>query len=78
MRVILPRLTTAAQAAARDHAAIAGGIDSFALMQQAAATDADHNASLGAFYLTFGDVMSTEMVGACLRRNLKRGLAAAE
>lgn len=40
MRVILPRLTTAAQASARDHAAIAGGIDSFALMQQAAATAA--------------------------------------
>ncbi len=40
MRAPFPRLTTAAQAAARDHAAIAGGIDSFALMQQAAATAA--------------------------------------
>jgi ureidoacrylate peracid hydrolase len=35
----------------------------------AAATDADHNASLIAFYLTFGDIMSTEMLIGCLERN---------
>jgi ureidoacrylate peracid hydrolase len=35
----------------------------------AAATDADHNASLVAFYLTFGDIMSTEMLIGCLERN---------
>jgi ureidoacrylate peracid hydrolase len=44
----------------------------------AAATDDDHNASLAAFYLTFGDVMSTDMLIACLRNNAKKGLAAAE
>jgi ureidoacrylate peracid hydrolase len=43
----------------------------------AAVTDEDHNASLCAFYLTFGDVMSTEMLIACLRRN-RGNLAAAE
>jgi ureidoacrylate peracid hydrolase len=42
----------------------------------AAATDEDHNASLAAFYLTFGDIMSTDMLIACLRRNAR--LAAAE
>jgi ureidoacrylate peracid hydrolase len=42
----------------------------------AAATDEDHNASLAAFYLTFGDVMSTDMLIGCLRRNSR--LAAAE
>lgn len=36
----LPRLTTAAQSAARDHAAIASGTPSFALMQHAGATAA--------------------------------------
>lgn len=36
----LPRLTTAVQSAARDHAAIAHGIPSFALMQQAGAVSA--------------------------------------
>jgi ureidoacrylate peracid hydrolase len=35
----------------------------------AAATDADHNAALIAFYLTFGDIMSTEMLIGCLERN---------
>jgi ureidoacrylate peracid hydrolase len=35
----------------------------------AAATDEDHNASLIAFYLTFGDIMSTEMLIGCLERN---------
>ena len=44
----------------------------------AAVTDEDHNASLAAFYLTFGDVMSTDMLIGCLRNNGKKGLAAAE
>ena len=44
----------------------------------AAVTDADHNASLCAFYLQFGDVMSTDMLVACLERNARRNLAAAE
>jgi ureidoacrylate peracid hydrolase len=44
----------------------------------AAVTDADHNASLCAFYLTFGDVMSTDMLMACLTRNAAGKLAAAE
>jgi ureidoacrylate peracid hydrolase len=44
----------------------------------AAVTDDDHNASLAAFYLTFGDVMSTDMLIGCLRSNAKKGLAAAE
>jgi ureidoacrylate peracid hydrolase len=44
----------------------------------AAVTDEDHNASLCAFYLTFGDVMSTDEVIACLKRNAAKGLAAAE
>ncbi|MCC6890162.1 MAG: cysteine hydrolase [Hyphomicrobiales bacterium] len=44
----------------------------------AAATDEDHNASLAAFYLTFGDVMSTDRLIACLRDNAGSGLAAAQ
>jgi ureidoacrylate peracid hydrolase len=44
----------------------------------AAVTDDDHNASLTSFYLTFGDVMSTDMLIGCLRNNGKKGLAAAE
>ena len=44
----------------------------------AAVTDADHNASLCAFYLTFGDVMSTDMLIACLTRGAAGKLAAAE
>jgi ureidoacrylate peracid hydrolase len=44
----------------------------------AAMTDADHNASLANFYLSFGDVMSTDKVIECLRRNAGNGLAAAE
>jgi len=44
----------------------------------AAACDEDHNASLSLFYLTFGDVMSTDMLIGCLRNNAKKGLAAAE
>jgi ureidoacrylate peracid hydrolase len=34
----------------------------------AAANDAEHNASLVAFYLTFGDVMDTDFVIRCLER----------
>ena len=44
----------------------------------AAVTDDDHNNSLCAFYLTFGDVMSTDMLIGLLRNNTKKGLAAAE
>jgi len=43
----------------------------------AAATDEDHNASLIAFYLTFGDIMSTDVLIDCLRRNAGKGVAAA-
>lgn len=35
----------------------------------AAANDAEHNASLIAFYLMFGDIMSTDELIACLRKN---------
>jgi ureidoacrylate peracid hydrolase len=38
----------------------------------AAATDEDHSASLIAFYLTFGDVMSTDRLIGCLERNAGR------
>jgi len=44
----------------------------------AAVTDEDHNASLCSFYLTFGDIMSTDMLVALLKRNAQKGLAAAE
>ncbi len=44
----------------------------------AAVTDEDHNASLCAFYLTFGDVMSTEELIACLEANVRKNLTAAE
>jgi ureidoacrylate peracid hydrolase len=44
----------------------------------AAVTDEDHNASLAAFYLMFGDIMSTDMLIACLERNARKDLAAAE
>ena len=44
----------------------------------AAMTDEEHNASLIGFYLTFGDVMSTDMLITCLERNARKGLAAAE
>jgi ureidoacrylate peracid hydrolase len=43
----------------------------------AAMTDEDHNASLASFYLTFGDVMSTDLLVECLRRKAAH-LAAAE
>lgn len=42
----------------------------------AAMSDEDHNASLRAFYLTFGDIMSTDMLIARLMRD--KGAAAAE
>jgi len=41
----------------------------------AASNDAEHNASLVAFYLSFGDIMPTDMLVDCLVRNA--GLAAA-
>ena len=44
----------------------------------AAMTDEDHNASLIAFYLIFGDIMSTDFAIACLERNAGKSLAAAE
>jgi ureidoacrylate peracid hydrolase len=44
----------------------------------AAVTDEDHNASLCAFYLTFGDVMSTDAVIARLEANARKALTAAE
>jgi ureidoacrylate peracid hydrolase len=44
----------------------------------AAMTDEDHSASLCAFYLTFGDIMSTDRLIACLERNARGSLAAAE
>jgi ureidoacrylate peracid hydrolase len=42
----------------------------------AAVTDEDHSASLCAFYLTFGDIMSTDMLITCLERNARGNLAA--
>ena len=44
----------------------------------AAMTDEEHTASLIQFYLTFGDVMSTDTLIACLHRNAGKSLAAAE
>jgi ureidoacrylate peracid hydrolase len=44
----------------------------------AANSDEDHNAALNNFYLTFGDIMSTDFAIECLRRNAQKGLAAAE
>jgi ureidoacrylate peracid hydrolase len=44
----------------------------------AAMTDEEHNASLCAFYLTFGDIMPTDMLVGLLKRNAQHGLAAAE
>ncbi len=43
----------------------------------AAFTDAEHNATLGSFYATFGDVMDTDMLIACLERNAPARDAAA-
>ena len=44
----------------------------------AAVTDEDHNASLASFYLTFGDIMSTDKLVSLLKRNAAKRLAAAE
>lgn len=44
----------------------------------AAVTDEDHNGSLIGFYLIFGDIMSTDFAIECLKRNARKGLAAAE
>ena len=44
----------------------------------AAVTDDDHNAALSNFYLTFGDIMPTDLAIGCLKRNAQKGLAAAE
>jgi len=44
----------------------------------AAVTDEEHNASLCAFYLTFGDVITTDAVIASLKRSARRALSAAE
>jgi ureidoacrylate peracid hydrolase len=44
----------------------------------AAVTDEDHNASLRAFYLMFGDIMSTDMLIGRLAHNARSNLAAAE
>ena len=44
----------------------------------AANTDEDHNAALSNFYLTFGDIMSTDFAIDCLKRNAQKGLVAAE
>jgi ureidoacrylate peracid hydrolase len=43
----------------------------------AAMTDEDHSASLVAFYLSFGDIMSTDMLIDCLRCNAGKRAAAA-
>jgi ureidoacrylate peracid hydrolase len=42
----------------------------------AAMTNEEHAASLIAFYLSFGDIMSTEMLIACLNRNAGKSAAA--
>ena len=44
----------------------------------AAMTDEEHNSSLIQFYLTFGDVMPTDMLIECLQRNAQKSMAAAE
>jgi ureidoacrylate peracid hydrolase len=43
----------------------------------AAHTDEEHNASLVAFYLSFGDIMSTDFLIGCLRRNAAKTAQAA-
>src|SRR5262249_2300940 len=40
-------------------------------------TDAEHNASLTAFYVTFGDVMSTDEVVGYIERNASADIAPA-
>ncbi len=42
----------------------------------AATNDEEHNASLVAFYLSFGDVMSTDRLVACIERNARLAAAA--
>jgi ureidoacrylate peracid hydrolase len=42
----------------------------------AALTDEEHNASLVNFYVTFGDVLDTNDIVACLERNARRDAAA--
>jgi ureidoacrylate peracid hydrolase len=42
----------------------------------AANSDAEHNASLIAFYLTFGDIMDTDMLVTCLTANARIAQAA--
>jgi ureidoacrylate peracid hydrolase len=42
----------------------------------AAHTDAAHNATLVSFYQTFGDVMTTDFLIACLERNAEDTTAA--
>jgi ureidoacrylate peracid hydrolase len=42
----------------------------------AATTDEEHNASLIAFYLNFGDVMSTDQLVASIERNARLAAAA--
>ena len=44
----------------------------------AANSDAEHNSSLINFYLTFGDIMSTDEVIGCLKKNAAATPAAAE
>ena len=44
----------------------------------AANTDEDHNAALSNFYLTFGDIMSTDFAIECIRRNVAKSQVAAE
>jgi ureidoacrylate peracid hydrolase len=44
----------------------------------AAVTDEEHAWSLISFYNSLGDIMSTDMAIACLRKNAAKGLAAAE
>jgi ureidoacrylate peracid hydrolase len=42
----------------------------------AATTDDEHNATLIAFYLSFGDIQSTDMIAASLERNARQSAAA--
>ena len=44
----------------------------------AAMTDEEHNWSLINFYNSMGDIMSTDFLIGCLRRNAAKGLQAAE
>jgi len=41
-------------------------------------SDAEHTATLAAFYAVFGDVMDTDMTIACLRKNAARVVAVAD